>query len=187
VRRIESLSDVQIVLRGLLDFQSKIETSGLDLSGLRARNAGDALLPQDYVTLKQLQDAGVVGTVGTNGKLGPPGPQGSTGSAGATGATGPAVFTTQNVVTGSRVEGTVYHNTGTKPILVVADIFTTASVGSIVAYTDSSITPTTAVAAATSRGALDHRSVIFCVLPGNYYKILNDAGTPTTGVWTEWS
>lgn len=56
MRRIETLADVQIVLRGLLDFQSKIETSGLDLHGLQVRNAASASQDGDYVNYQQLQD-----------------------------------------------------------------------------------------------------------------------------------
>lgn len=56
MRRIETLADAQIVLRELLDFKTKIENSGLDLHGLRVRNAGAAERSGDYVTYEQLQD-----------------------------------------------------------------------------------------------------------------------------------
>lgn len=54
MRRVETIDDIQIVLRELLDFKSKIETSGLDLHGLRVRNASDGSVGSDYVTLNQL-------------------------------------------------------------------------------------------------------------------------------------
>jgi len=56
MRRIETLADAQIVIRELLDFKTKIETSGLDLHGLRVRNAGAAEKAGDYITYEQMQD-----------------------------------------------------------------------------------------------------------------------------------
>lgn len=56
MRRIETLADVQIVLRQLLDAQSKQQNSGSNIHGLQVRNAADATEPGDYVTLRQLND-----------------------------------------------------------------------------------------------------------------------------------
>jgi hypothetical protein len=51
------LSDVQIVLRELLDWKTRIDTKDWDFHGLRIRNAGDGTSPKDYVTLEQLTTA----------------------------------------------------------------------------------------------------------------------------------
>jgi len=108
------------------------------------------------------------------------GPTGWTFSPALTGVGGP---TTQNVVTGSRANNTVYQNTTGRPMFVtVAEVYTGAN--NFSAYSDSSSNPTTVVAwsAVAANGA--QAGVSFWVLPNNYYKVAT-AGHTLAG-WTEW-
>ena len=52
---IKSLADAQKVLQQLQNWQNQFNTTPLNYNGLRITNAGDAINPQDYVTLNQLQ------------------------------------------------------------------------------------------------------------------------------------
>lgn len=57
MRTINSLADVQIVLRDLLNWKSAQQTKNQDLHGLRITNAGDGVDPGDYATLRQVQSS----------------------------------------------------------------------------------------------------------------------------------
>ena len=122
--------------------------------------------------------------------VGPTGPQGQQGP------TGPPVYleaeqpedpvylpgppslspSTQNVVTGSRVNGTTYQNITGKPLFVSISAVTT-----ITAISDSSSSPTTIVAQC-GGGSTINPFISFIVLPGNYY-IVNGPGV---NYWVEW-
>jgi hypothetical protein len=54
VRAIKNLNDVQIVLRDLLNNQTKTNTKALDRNGLQIKNMGPATEANDAVTLSQL-------------------------------------------------------------------------------------------------------------------------------------
>ena len=59
MRAINSLADVQIVLKELLDWKTTQISKAKDQRGLQIKNAGDATDPTDLVTLRQLKPAGV--------------------------------------------------------------------------------------------------------------------------------
>ena len=92
---------------------------------------------------------------------------------------------TQNVVTGSRLLGTVYHNTGTHPIFVTVSDLNTATTN-LYAETDSSSSPSTVVTEVNV--FLNSRNMVsFWVLPGNYYEVIDTmSGTSTLSYWVEW-
>lgn len=106
------------------------------------------------------------------------------------GATG---ITAQNVVTGSRALGTVYHNTGTTPMFCSVTMLCTAgggaNFGQANAYTDSSASPTTVVGNTYNNSATVSvdQQLSFWVLPGNYYKVTVVLTTVVLSVWVEWN
>ena len=51
---IKSIADAQKAIQQLQNWQSQFQTSPLNYNGLRITNAGNAVDPQDYVTLAQL-------------------------------------------------------------------------------------------------------------------------------------
>ena len=57
MRIISSFSDANTVIKPVLDFLSLFKTKDYDHQGLRLKNNGDAVDPQDYVTLKQLSSS----------------------------------------------------------------------------------------------------------------------------------
>jgi hypothetical protein len=57
MRAVKNLSDVQIVLNGHDNFINNFKASSVDRSGLKFTGNGDGTQPQDYVTLKQLNNA----------------------------------------------------------------------------------------------------------------------------------
>jgi len=91
--------------------------------------------------------------------------------------------TTQNVVTGSRANNTVYQNTTGKPMFVtVAENYTGAN--NFSANSDSSSNPTTIVAWSATAVNGANAGISFWVLPNNYYKVVT-SGHTLIG-WTEW-
>jgi hypothetical protein len=100
--------------------------------------------------------------------------------------------TTQQVVTGSRSLGTVFHNTTGKALYVCMSVFNTpGNQTACEAFTDAANPPTTAIAQSTSgpfAGANAVAGLTFIVLPGNFYEVTN-SGTAGTALnfWTEWS
>ena len=56
MRAIKTLNDAQIVLRDLLNQQTKQNTKALDRNGLQIKNMGPATEPNDAVTLSQLNN-----------------------------------------------------------------------------------------------------------------------------------
>jgi hypothetical protein len=105
-------------------------------------------------------------------------------SGGGGGYAGP---TTQNVVTGSRAVGSVYHNTSGNPMWVSAQV-QGATNANFSVKTDSSSTPTTVVTGTYENVGAAAPNLTFVVLSGNYYEIIGNGGTGTITVieWTEW-
>ena len=96
-------------------------------------------------------------------------------------------FTTQSDVTGSRaIDGTVYHNTSGKAMLVVISAAMATTYG-IAAFSDATVTPTQAIASANNPGlvAAITSSITFLVLIGNYYKCTGVSCTLVT--WIEYT
>lgn len=56
MRQVNSLADVNIVLRELLDWKAQMQTKSQDQSGLQIKNLGKATDPGDAVTLAQVQE-----------------------------------------------------------------------------------------------------------------------------------
>ncbi len=105
MRAIKSLSDVQIVLKEILDWKDTQLSKAKDQRGHQIKNAGDATEPTDLVTLRQLEsafppgskvkgttivtqttsssDPNSGGSVGPAGPPGPPGPPGTSAAANA--------------------------------------------------------------------------------------------------------
>ncbi len=102
MRIINKLSDVQIVLKELLDWKDTQISKAKDQRGHQIKNAGDATQDSDLVTLRQLKEAtGAAkngnttlvsqtftggsggGIPGPPGPAGPPGPQGIPGTSAA--------------------------------------------------------------------------------------------------------
>ena len=94
----------------------------------------------------------------------------------------------QNVVTGARALGTVFQNTGIKPLFVSVSVSCPGGAYAG-AYTDAAANPSTVVAEAGSGsgGTAPQVQIFFIVLPGNYYKVAAIAGGPGLSIWTEWS
>jgi hypothetical protein len=88
----------------------------------------------------------------------------------------------------TRVWGTVYQNTGTRPILVMA---TGGIIGGgsvyLTAYCDANSTPTTVVAQALNQigGSGGDLIQIVFVVPASYYYRIIDGFTATTKYWQE--
>jgi hypothetical protein len=110
-------------------------------------------------------------------------PQGSGGS--------PSLFLSQNVVTGARaINGTVYHNASSKPMLVTVSISGGLNASGPCSFQcDATTTPSTQiayiVACGTNQTWGSAVSVTFIVLPGNYYSATG-SGTASLSSWTEW-
>jgi hypothetical protein len=94
---------------------------------------------------------------------------------------------------GARVQGIVYHNTGSGVLWVLAGCQSTTS-GTIEeeAITDSSSTPTTVVDLQSTNAAFANVwvAITFPVISNNYYKVVNATGCGSTGgtgtKWFEW-
>ena len=86
-----------------------------------------------------------------------------------------------------RALNTVYHNATSKPIYCSVVGVIAATGGFIAAYTDNQAAPTLLVAAFTADVVVTsfQATVLFIVLPGNYYKVY--PGTITLAYWTEWT
>jgi len=91
---------------------------------------------------------------------------------------------TQNVVTGSRTFGAVYHNTTGKPMFVNISVYGGTN-PSIVFYSDSSSSPSTLIAQVAWATNDVSPSVGFWVLAGNYYEAVLGSGSPTIAAWVE--
>jgi hypothetical protein len=97
-------------------------------------------------------------------------------------------FTSQADVTASRVLGTVYKNTTGKPLFVsVSAHGSNSSTGSIVAITDANSSPSTNVAFQGIYSTANDSQITMMVLPGNFYKVFVNVGTPSLGLWIEWN
>src|SRR5208337_3779655 len=97
-----------------------------------------------------------------------------------------SLFSTQNVVTGSRALGTVYHNTTGKTMFInVASYNNTTNEGFFI-VSDSSSSPSTIVSITTDPIANSAITLSCIVLPNNYYEAYWNAGVGTLYAWTEW-
>lgn len=103
----------------------------------------------------------------------------------------------QNVVTGSRAIGTVYHNTTGRPMCVTVTPQVTMAAGTqagLNIFSDASVTPTTQISlillqtGATAGSTVFVSPVTFIVLPGNYYSAtqFNLTTSMTIFAWVEW-
>jgi hypothetical protein len=92
--------------------------------------------------------------------------------------------TVQNVVTGSRTAGVVYHNTLSVPLYVSVTAYT-GSTSYIQLLTDSSSSPSTMTCTQFAAAALNDVNCFTLVLAGNYYELTGGASVTVTG-WTEW-
>ena len=107
--------------------------------------------------------------VGVNSDVSPPGP-----------------FSTQNIVTASRAQGTVYQNLTGKTMMVNVSIYLNNGI-TVSANTDSSSSPSTTVAQANNNTGTNGliQSFTFMVLSNNYYEIPTFSGSIQR--WVEWS
>ena len=96
--------------------------------------------------------------------------------------------TTQAVVTGSRVLGTVYQNTSGKPMWINITFTAVAGTDGINVVTDASATPTVVVASLYNFSTATAITVSFLVLTGNYYEVVISIGSAfTINSWVEWT
>lgn len=79
----------------------------------------------------------------------------------------------------TRLLGTTYQNTGTKPRFVAVSVSANGTV--VTAYSDGSATPTTAIAQVAGTPEFQ---LFFIVLPSYYYKVV---GGVILNYWTEWT
>ena len=110
-------------------------------------------------------------------------------TAASNGSGGGGAVSIQNNVTSSRALGSVYQNTTGRPMFVSVSAHTSnVTDANLIAQTDSSNPPTTYVAYA-SVGAYNNidAQIFFIVLPGNYYTVTINIGTPALSLWFEWS
>ena len=93
----------------------------------------------------------------------------------------------QSDVTGSRaIDGTVYHNSTTKPIMVVVSVGL-ATADTVEAKSDATATPTLRVGYLTMNGATNViMELVFWVLPGSYYKVTR-VGSGNLNTWMEYT
>jgi hypothetical protein len=97
-----------------------------------------------------------------------------------------SVVTTQTDVTSSRAIGSVYQNTGVKPLFVAVSVYLLTS-STAQAITDSSSSPSTIVGNFGDSGSSNNAQLIMIVLPGNYYKVIQYTGTVSLLNWIEWN
>jgi len=100
--------------------------------------------------------------------------------------------TVQSVVTGSRILGVVYQNTGTTPMMVTVTLACISSGGALAqadAITVTSATPSTVVASTYNSSATvtvyEHLS--FWVLPLSSYKVAVNTASVSMISWVEWT
>jgi len=103
----------------------------------------------------------------------------------------PAV-TVQSVVTGSRILGIVYQNTGLTAMMVTVTLACVSSGGAFAqadAITDTSATPATIVASTFngSATATVYEHLSFWVLPASYYKVAVNTASVSMITWVEWT
>ena len=94
--------------------------------------------------------------------------------------------TSQDTPAGRAITG-IYQNTSAKPLFVNV-VVNCPSGAYAYAQTDSSATPTTLVAAAgtVASDLGGSYTLSFIVLPGNYYTVIQYAGSPSLSTWVEW-
>ena len=94
-------------------------------------------------------------------------------------------FSTQTDATASRaIDGTIYHNTGSTPMMVTVTLAGGPSADARF-FCDSGSSPTTKVAEFVN--AAGYSATTFMVLPGYYYKVTIVGGSPSLLTWIEWN
>lgn len=99
-------------------------------------------------------------------------------------------FTTQTVLTGTNVANTIYQNTGTTARFVTIGVYDVVSPGigqQIKVLSDASNPPTTNILQITEPTGSLATNIVFIVLPGNFYEVVDAGGTAGIGInsWTE--
>jgi hypothetical protein len=93
---------------------------------------------------------------------------------------------TQNTNPGTGL-GNVYQNTTGKPVFHTVTVSMNSTSTPLIAYTDSSTSPTTVVASITNQSSTySNMCLSFWVLPGNYYKVALGVAGGTLQYWTQW-
>jgi hypothetical protein len=83
--------------------------------------------------------------------------------------------------------GGVYQNTTGKPVFHTVTVSMNSTSTPLIAYTDSSSSPTTVVASITNQSSTySNMCLSFWVLPGNYYKVALGVAGGTLQYWTQW-
>ena len=98
-------------------------------------------------------------------------------------------ITAQNVVSGSRVYGTVYQNTNATAMFVsICTLNAQSQGGNYDVYSDSNSTPSTKIVEVSQQVYANTLALqfTFWVLPGNYYQVVAASGSPGIDTWTEW-
>jgi hypothetical protein len=101
----------------------------------------------------------------------------------------PVPFSSQNVVTGSRVINGIYQNTSGKTMTVTIGTMSSADATSIgVVYCDGSTTPTTQVGGRLVSSVGADGNATFIVPVGYYYRLIGvqNVGSIVITNWTEW-
>ncbi|HXJ72244.1 MAG TPA: hypothetical protein VNM37_05310 [Candidatus Dormibacteraeota bacterium] len=103
-----------------------------------------------------------------------------------------AGITVQSVVSGSRILGVVYQNTGTTAMMVTVTLACVSSGGTFAqadAITDATATPTAVVASTFNGSALAtvYEHLSFWVLPLSYYKVAVNTSSVSMISWVEWT
>ena len=103
-----------------------------------------------------------------------------------------AGITVQSVVSGSRILGVVYQNTGTTAMMVTVTLACVSSGGTFAqadAITDATATPTAVVASTFNGSALatGYEHLSFWVLPLSYYKVAVNTSSVSMISWVEWT
>ena len=97
----------------------------------------------------------------------------------------------QTNVTASRAIGTVYQNTLSTPIFVIAGIANNPLTGSVLSmHADTTNPPGAQISTISFSAALNdtnYASLATWVLPGNYYQVVQNSGASVLITWFEWS
>jgi hypothetical protein len=100
----------------------------------------------------------------------------------------PLTIQNQTDVTASRALGAVYQNNTGKTLFVLITLNLSSKAADVSFLTDASNPPVTVVSRISDdANAAVTNNVFAMVLPGNYYELLLNAGTPAITIWVEYS